>query len=391
MQDQLINKNLKDKSIQDNDEKISLNETMICYKSPVSAILLGDHTHYNDGIIISSALNKHTTVKVSKRDDCQVFVKTKWDNSEFYHPLQIRLGENYKYPMSNLVSIINLLLQNEYQIKGFNCEIDSDIPECCGNGTYAAFQIPLIKSINDLYELNISNEKIVELSRKAELNIIGKISNIAHHFTSMYSKLNHFTKIDLRTKEVEFLKHDNNIQLVIIETGKRIKVEKICKERIEECVVGVKGLRLYIWGIKNLRDVKSDFLQRHVHMIPNRVYKRCVFNITERDRVFKAIEDLKNNDMLSFGKIMFQSHNALRDEYEISSDELDYVVNENSNISDVIGSKILSCTPIHSTINIMKRGSSSNNFDLLKHNYFSKFGKELNMFELESSNGMQKY
>ncbi|MGD8780658.1 MAG: galactokinase family protein [Ignavibacteria bacterium] len=390
MQDQLVYNKIKDKLVQDENEKINRNENIIYYKSPVSVILLGDHTHYNDGIIISSALNRYTTVKVSKRDDLQILVKTKWDNAEFYCPLGTSEINDYKYPVQNLASVINLLLQNEYQVKGFNCEIESDIPECMGNGIYAAFQIPLLKSVNDLFELNIPDETIIEISRKAELNLIGKISNIAHHFTSMYSKINHVTKLDLRTKEIEFLKFDSDVQPVIIETGRRINVKEICKERIEECEVGVKGLRLYIWGIKNLRDIKQDFLQKHIHMIPNRVYRRCLFNVTERDRVTEAIEALKNNNIHLFGKIMFESHNALRDEYEISCDELDFVVKESSNIGDVIGSKILSCTPISSTINIIKKGSAVKNIDLIKRVYYNKFGKELNLIELESSNGVQR-
>ncbi len=388
MQEILSSSNLKDKPIHNS---IRLNESMICYKSPVPLILLGDHTHYNDGIIISSAFNKHTTVKVSKRDDCQVNIKTKWDNEEYFHPVEYRDFAELKYPIRNLASIINLLIENEYPLRGFNCEVSSDIPDCLGNGIYAAFQIPLLKSINELFELNISNEKIIELSRQAELKIIGKISNIAHHFTAMFSKLNHFTKLDLRTKEIEFRKADEPIQLMVMETGKRIKIEEICKERIEECVVGVKGLRLYIWGIRNLRDVKPDFLQKHVHMIPNRVYKRCLFNVTERERVANALDALKANDINSFGKIMFESHAALRDEYEISTEELDYIVKESSNIDDVIGSKILSCTPIYTAINILKKDFNPANIDLIKQNYFNKFGKELNIFELEGSSGVEDY
>ncbi|MBU4338067.1 hypothetical protein KKD57_00730, partial [Patescibacteria group bacterium] len=134
--------------------------------------------------------------------------------------------------------------------------------------------------------LKISDENLLNIVRRNELNVIGKISNQAHHYTIQFGKENRLFIMDLRTKEHRTISLDcSKYSLAICDSGEKIiEPQKICAERIEECEVGVKGLRLYVWGIKNLRDIELEFLLKHVHMLPGRIFSRVLYNVKERLR-----------------------------------------------------------------------------------------------------------
>ncbi|MCL4550845.1 MAG: hypothetical protein M1495_20010 [Bacteroidetes bacterium] len=163
--------------------------------SPASLMLLGDHTHYNEGIL------KH-----------------------------LREFGLIKY--------------------GFDCVVLSTVPECLGMGSYAAHQIGFLNALKKLYNLSIDEERLLDIVRKNEFGVIGKISNVAHHYTVQYGKEKKLFFTDLRTYAHKSLPlRDDKYSIVICDTSEKIvDPQKICNERIEGCEVGVKGLRLYIWG-----------------------------------------------------------------------------------------------------------------------------------------------
>ena len=232
---------------------------------------------------------------------------------------------------------------------------------------------------------------MVAISRKIELDLIGKISNLAHHFTAALSKKENLLYIDLRTNGYKNLTFPNDdYRIVICDTGLEIEnPEKICNERIEECEVGVKGLRLYIWGIKNLRDVGQDFLQKHIKMIPQRVFKRCEYNVLERIRVENSLKHLKGKDYSSFGKQIFNSHTSLAYEYQLSSSELDFLIDKARQITGVLGAKMISCSPLRSTLNIVSKNHLEEFLEIINKEYSGQFEKELNIHVLNFSAGIK--
>lgn len=359
--------------------------------SPVSIIILGDHTHYNDGISISAAVNRYTAIAVKKREDKAVQVVAGNQDT----PINVFSEEFFEkigsFELRFIRKLVHTLRDAGKLNTGFDCVIVSDIPRSVGLGVYTSLLIGTLNAININLKLEMSVTEIMEFSRKVELELIGKISNKAHHYTVSKGKKNRLVYFDLRHDE--FTTHslpESKYKIIICDSPNIIeRIEDICNERITECDVGVKGLRLYIWGITNLRDVELNFLEKHVHMIPRRVFQRCLYNVKERMRVDKAMKALKKKDYGILGEQMFNSNESLSVEYNLSSEELDYLVEESKNIEGVLGSKMISCTPHRSTLNLVESQKAEQFISLLSDAYKKKFGKEITAHILEFGEGVK--
>jgi galactokinase len=161
----------------------------------------------------------------------------------------------------------------------------------------------------------------------------------------------------------------------------------VCNERIEECEVGVKGVRLYIWGIKNLRDVKLDFMQKHFHVLPKRIYNRIAYNVKERIRTEEAYKAIKNKDVSSFGSYIFESHTSLSQDYDLSIPTLDFIVNECKATEGVFGAKMISCSPSRTIFALAKSDQAKTIAEKINTAFKNKFSKELTINYLSTTNG----
>ena len=126
-------------------------------------------------------------------------------------------------------------------------------------------------------------------------------------------------------------------------------------------------------------------------MLPRRVYKRCYYNVMERIRVDKALEYLSQGDVGCFAKLLTDSHTGLSTNYEISSEELDFLVEESAKIEGVVGSKLISCSPKLVTVHIIIKAYKKEIIEKLKTGYKSKYGNELFVYNVNLSGGLFEF
>lgn len=359
--------------------------------SPASLILLGDHTHYNEGILLSVCVNRVWVVLLRKRKDRVVnFASASTDK---YLSASLDTLKNFEGSEFNLLrKLTNLLCEEEIIKTGFDCVISTNVPECLGLGSLAGLQVAFVNNIKKVFSVTVEDEFLLDLINKNEISIVGKISNKAHHQTAQHGKSEKVMHHDLRTKfsqHVNFF--DRDLNLVICDTEEElIKPEDRCNERVEECEIGVKGLRLYIWGIKNLRDVESDFLVRHYHMLPKRIFNRVLYNVNERKRAESAVKFLRKGMLEDFGVLITESHWGLSKDYEISCENSDFIVTEAVKLPGVVSSKMISCSPIKSVFNIVEESLTKNFVENIGSLYKEQYGKELKFHILNITNGVKK-
>ena len=360
--------------------------------APASIILLGDHTHYNDGNILTCSVDRYVCVSLGFSKDEKIYVLT--DNNE--HPVIIDHTKDHfddlKFPANRVLQLVQFLKENHNMPSGFVCSVCTNIPAGLGLGSTSAFNNAFLNALNILFKLNIDEKEIIDLIFRTEQNFIGKIANKALITSSLKSMNNKIMNYDFRAGKIDEYEFDSeNYEIIICDTGLDNLKNILCKERIEECEVGVKGLRLYIWGIKNLRDVNLDFLQKHIHMLPKRIYNRCYYNVTEKIRVDEALNYLQQGEFEKFAELLNHSHDGLSKEYEISSDELDYIVDESKNIDGFIGSKLISCSPKLLSVGIVKKSFKEKAVEKLKEKYKEKYNSELIVYNLNLSDGYYNY
>ncbi|MGK9369737.1 galactokinase [Melioribacter sp. Ez-97] len=357
--------------------------------APTGLMILGDHTHYNDGILLSAPLNSYTTVILRKRKDYEIKIYNAINGTsrEFnFFEIPAETDVYFKY----VVGIVRLLKADNLINRGFEALFVNDAPDCIGLGKFSSIQIGFLCALRKAFRLN--TDGLLNYVHNNELELLGKISNVAQHHTIRNSKKNKFFFIDLRTLQEKQYNYNSEYDLVILDTrNKIIDSLSICNERIEECEIGVKGLRLYIWGIKNLRDVNLEFLLRHIHMLPRRIFNRILYNVRERIRVEEAIEALKKKDYRAFGKIISQSHWSLSADYELSDDSCDFIVRNSENIDCVYGSKMISCSQYRSTFQLVRKECAADYIDHIKKLYNEKFKKELIAYRFQPAEGMREY
>jgi len=357
--------------------------------SPASLILLGDHTHYNDGLLISCAINAHTAVVISQREDEQ----------RNFHFSKKSLSKDFCESASDqsllpakIANQISELICEKYELaKGFNCTFLSNIPQSVGLGGISSLSIGLIEAFKREYKLKMKPEEIKALAREAEMKMIGKISSEANHFTVSEARTGNLMFIDLRSKTYRNYTFDGKkYKIVICDTGLQFNSAQVCNDRIEECEIGVKGLRLYIWGIKNLRDVNDAFLFKHRHMIPKIVYDRVQFNVKERMRVESALAAIKKDDKETLADEIYKSHSGLSCDYKISIPELDFLVDEAKSIDGIVASKLISCSPVRSVFNIVEADKAEHFGAEISKIYKKTYKSKLHIHSFSFASGVNK-
>lgn len=359
--------------------------------SPASLILLGDHTHYNDGILLSACIDKYWITLIRKRKDRQINLVS----TESGNVLTLDLDHIEKEtgaPFKLIKGLIRILKEEDLLKNGFDCVFSSTVPECLGLGASASQEVGFLNSIKKCFSLDVEDEQLLSFVRKNELNNIGKISNIAHHYTVQFGKEKKLFFLDIRSKERKtFSIDENEYSLVICDTGEKIdEPERICNERIEECEIGVKGLRLYIWGIKNLRDVQMEFLHKHFHMLPKRIFSRVLYNVKERTRTEEAIKHLRKKSMIEIGGIISDSHKNLEEDYELKNEHTDFLAQKSQEIKGVLCSKMISCSPLRSTFNLVEDDKVDKFISEIKNSYENKFNKQLKIYIVKLAGGVKK-
>jgi len=358
---------------------------------PASLILLGDHTHYNEGILISACIDKYWTFLMRRRRDSEINIASTDSNKLLKMSLD-KIDEYEKSEFKLLSGLIRMLRQDGILKNGFDCILSSSVPECLGLGSLAAEQVGFLNAIKKSFSLNINNDELLGYVRRNELDLVGKISNLAHHYTVQFGKEKKIFYMDLRTKEHKMLSIDrDDYSLIICDSGEAIvEPQKLCNERIEECEVGVKGLRLYIWGIKNLRDINMDFLHKHYHMLPHRIFNRILYNVKERNRSEEAVKLIRKKSFRELGNLITESNKNLTEDYELKNEHCDFLVNEAVKLEKVLCSKMISCSPIRSTFNIVADDNVDQFTQTIKRLYEQKFNKQLKTHTVKLTGGVKK-
>ncbi|MEW6652713.1 MAG: hypothetical protein AB1394_04495, partial [Bacteroidota bacterium] len=358
---------------------------------PASLILLGDHTHYNEGILLSAAVNRVWVIALKKRKDRTVnFASAQSDkflSASFGTLEQIDCSE------FNLLRRLTTLLYDLNYIKlGFDCVVSSNAPDCLGLGSFAGMQVAFLNNIKKVFALNVDDSSLIDLIKKNEYPILGKISNQAHHYTAAEAKEAKVYNFDLRTKLSQHISFfDKPLNIIICDTEEwLVSPQERCNERVEECEIGVKGLRLYIWGIKNLRDVELDFLLRHIHMLPKRIFNRVLYNVNERKRAESAVKFVRKGMLEDFGVLITESHWGLSKDYEISCENSDFIVEEAVKLPGVVGSKMISCSPIKSVFNIVEENFTENFINEIGSIYQGRYKSQLKFHILKITRGVKK-
>ncbi|MDD8021136.1 MAG: galactokinase [Acidobacteriota bacterium] len=314
----------------------------VLISSPGRVNLIGEHTDYNEGFVLPGATDRAIILALAPREDdsCRFYACD--FNQDFSTSLDHLKKSDLHWP-DYLQGVLKVFLETGYRIRGLDVAFGGNVPIGGGMSSSAAIEGGLAFALNYLFNLGLDRLILARLARQAENDFVGVKCGIMDMFANLYGQPEKVMKIDCRSLEYEFFPFEQeDIRIVISDS--RVRRELASSEynlRRQQCEAGVSLLKHYYPEIKSLRDVSLSRLVAHQTEFVPVVFKRCVYVIKENQRVEQACQDLLQQDLVSFGQRMYESHSGLRDEYEVSCPELDLLVESASRVPGVYGSRLM--------------------------------------------------
>jgi len=310
--------------------------------SPGRVNLIGEHTDYNGGYVFPCALSFGTYLMVRKNQSRVVrFATTNFDHRGEVHldsPFEKEGRSWINYP----VGVLNELRKLTLEIEGLDLLYSGDIPNGAGLSSSASIEMVTAFAVNQVFGFGLDRMELVKLSQKAENSFVGVNCGIMDQFASGMGAAGHALFLNCDTLDYERVPLNlEGMKIVIGNTNKRRGLaDSKYNERRAQCEAAVEAIRTEK-NIRHLSDLSLDEFNALSHLVTDEVVrKRARHVITENHRTLTAIEALNQGDVERFGQLMNQSHDSLRDDYEVTGKELDTMVEEARKIEGTIGSRM---------------------------------------------------
>jgi galactokinase len=361
----------------------------VLFFSPGRVNLIGEHTDYNGGFVFPCALNYGTYLLIRKTGNN----KLKFSTVNFSDDTETVLDGLFKntgkrwinYPLG----VINEFLKRNITLSGMEMLFYGDVPNGAGLSSSASIEMVTATALNDFFSAGFSVIELVKMSQKAENEFVGMNCGIMDQFAVGFGKKDNaiFLNCDtLHYENVPLILNDN--VLIITNTNKRRGLtDSKYNERRSECDRAVELLQQFR-PLKNLSELNTNDLHLLDKYIQDPVVRRRAKHvITENGRVLEAITVLKNNDLARFGELMNQSHDSLKNDYEVTGTELDTLVYEGRKLPGVIGTRMTGAGFGGCTVSIVKKSDSVRFMTELAAVYHSKTGLVPEFYQPEIGNG----
>jgi len=311
--------------------------------APGRVNLIGEHTDYNDGFVLPVALTRNVCIVLRPREDDTVRLYSAEYNSWTEFKLS-ELEDERNQAWGNYVrGVAWSIMQQGHKLTGFDGVISGNVPRGSGLSSSAALEVAVAGAF--LYGSGINNEftgpEVAQATQRAENEYVGVNCGIMDQFISVLGAKDHALLIDCRSLEYTLIPMPTDASLVIGNTkASRSLASSAYNERRAQCELGVATLQQKLPNIRALRDVTSAQLAEHRSLLEPLVYQRCHHVITENERVLATVQAMKTGDLARVGELMSQSHQSLRDDYAVSSKELDAMVEVMQNCPGCYGARL---------------------------------------------------
>ena len=355
--------------------------------SPGRINLIGEHIDYNDGFVLPGAIDKGICYAVALNGTGTFnFYAVDYDESLTINPAAIKKSEGWK---NYVLGVIYEFLQLGKEVKGFDCAFGGNIANGAGISSSAAVEGGMAFSINELMGFGLNRKEMALLCQRAEHNFPGVMCGIMDQYANMHGKKDHVMLLDCQSVTHDYVPFNlTDSTLVLINTKvHHTLASSAYNERRQQCEAGFKIMKDKA-GIQSFRDISNpEMLLEYKAEMGDVVYQRCLYVVEEILRTKKAAELLKQNDIEGFGKLMFQTHDGLKNLYEVSCPELDFLVEMASKNENVIGSRLLGGGFGGCTINIIKNEGKDNFLKEAASAYKNQFNIDPEIYEVRIMDG----
>ena len=365
-------------------------EPTLISKSPGRINIIGEHTDYNEGFVLPTAIDKAVYVALSKRDDSEIHLFAEDFNEGFSIDLKEIKPTEKGWP-NYILGVVNQLQTRRLNISGFNLYIDGDIPVGAGLSSSAAVECATGFGLNALFDLGLDKVSIAKIGQLAEHTYAGVKCGIMDQFASVLSKENHVVRLDCRDLSYTYVPLElGDYEIVLLNTNvKHSLASSAYNDRRHSCERAVSLVQEKYKDVNSLRDVTLDMLVELVKPVDEDSFVKAKFVVEENKRLEKACSAMESGDIAEMGKQMFQAHKGLSQEYQVSCKELDFLVDKAKDFPEVLGARMMGGGFGGCTINIVKKGFGHELVEALAPAYKKEFNLELTPIFVKTDNGSE--
>lgn len=356
------------------------------YASPGRINLIGEHTDYNGGFVFPGAV------------DCGIVAAIRPNGTDSVRAYSIDLGESSEFGLEEkdapaegwakyIFGVCREMAKLGVEVGGFDCAFSGDVPLGAGMSSSAALESTFAYAINDMFAGNrIDKFSLAKVGQMTEHHYVGVNCGIMDQFASVFGKNGNLMRLDCRSMEFEYFPFDpKGYRLLLVNSVvKHELVDSPYNKRRESCERVAKAL-----GIETLRDADFADLEAIKEKISEEDYKRARYVIGEKQRVLDVCDALQKGDYETVGARMYQTHWGMSRDYEVSCEELDFLV-ELAERCGVSGSRIMGGGFGGCTINLVKEELYDRFVESAKREFCAKFGHEPKIYDVVISDGARR-
>ena len=361
-------------------------------ESPGRINLIGEHVDYNGGSVLPGAIDKKVEFIIENIKGSTCFIDSKTINKKFEFELSSLEKSNQHWQNYILGTINNIINKRNLKISAFSCKINSSLPIGAGISSSSALISGLAAGLIEINNLQIKKSEIVDIVSDVEHNYIGLKGGIMDQFTILHGQKNKLVHLECHTRSFKYVHAEfNDYQVILLNTNVEHNLANTAyNDRVEECRHALDLInKKYSNKFSYLCEVDSTILESFKVNLDAKIYNRASFVVNENLRTHDAAKKLNEFKLAEIGNLMYQSHAGLKDLYEVSCNELDFLVDLTKPYDQIIGSRMMGGGFGGCTINLIHKKFKDEFLDIAHKSYYEKFRIDVTPIEISICDGVK--
>ena len=357
-------------------------DPVIASAAPGRLEVLGNHTDYNEGFVLSCAVSQTTKFVLAPVEGTTCKVKDFRDGCEMSFDLSALDRKPPRNGSKYIIGMLNELRKRGFKPFAFVAGLESGVPLSAGMSSSAALEVACGMAFTGWAKFAIDPAEMARAGQGVENNFLGLKTGLLDQFSSIFGEKDSIIMSDFRKVEViDTLKLPEGYAFVVINSMKKhTLVDSDYNIRREDCENAAKILSGIYHGSRTLRDISPEDLENAKNKLSVREYRRAAHVVGECDRVKQAAELLKKGDVAAFGKLLFASHDSSRENFENSTAELDMLVDIAKNDPACLGARLSGGGFGGITIHLVEASAAEDYSKRVQSEYFKRTGIEAEVF-----------
>ncbi|WP_459191200.1 galactokinase [Halosimplex sp. J119] len=362
--------------------------------APGRVNLIGGHTDYNEGFVLPAGIDRRIAIAARPRTDRTVGVhSTQFDQTTAFDLAEITSSDDA--PWSDYVrGVTERLVDRGYDVGGTELAVVGDVPMGAGLSSSAAFEVAVGAALAAVHDLSLDDDELVTVCWEAETEFVGLSCGIMDQYAAVHAERESALFLDCRDQSHEVVPLPSG-EVTVVATNTNVQrelVDSAYNDRVATCEGGVAFFDDALdEQVETLRDVSVEAFEAHESELSETVRKRVRHVVTENERVREAAAALREEDLDRVGELLDDSHASLRDDYEVSVEELDAVTAIAGDLDGVYGSRMTGAGFGGCVVTLVRPDAAERVTEAIDERYRDRTGIEPDVYVCNPDGGVRRH